>query len=344
MYVAVGQTILPALTGLAKGINAVINRFHDFGAWIGKNVLGQSKEGAEATGGNTAAIMTMLSAGGLLYGGIKGYKGIKSYMGGTPAVAPTAIPEPPAPGAPGAGAPPSGGRMSRLGGMMGRGVGIAGVAGLAGGLAGTAVGGTAGSMITGAATMGATGAMLGSMFGPIGTVVGGLAGLGLGAYQAYKANKEDQAGGGGGSDMQPGSNPIAALDALLQSREGMNLRYTESGKALSAFSNGYRDAVNALNLNINPASLQSLGSLQDILMGRSSGLTAGQFAGFNFAETTAQYYASSQSYYNTTTNLFSEIRDFSRQMKDDMASIKSMADTYLRNQNNRPQGTPQPRN
>ena len=334
MYVAVGKTIVPLLAKLAEGINAVISGFH----WAGKTIgmaAGQTEQEAEATGGNTAGIMGMLTAGGALYGG---YRGLKALRGGAGNLIPPPTPPPlPVPSTPGGGA----GGMGRFGAMMGRGVGIAGVAGLAGGLMGNAVGGTAGSMISGAAGMGATGAMLGSMFGPIGTVVGGLAGLGLGAYQAYKASKEEQAHGGG-ADIQQGRNPIADLDALLEGREGMNIRYTESGKALTAFSNGYRDAVTALNLNINPANLQSLGSLQDILMGRSSGLTAGQFAGFNFAETTARYYDNSQLYYTTTTNLFTEIRDFSRQMKDDMASIKTMADNLIRNMNNRPQGTPQP--
>lgn len=334
MYVSVGQVILPVLKKFAEFINGILGVSRSIGSGIGR-ALGQSKEEAEATGGGFEGTFGTVLMGAGAYGAYRGLRKLRQRGVQGPPTPPGDIVPPSPPGGGGGG---GGGRFARF---SPRAAGMAGIAGMAGGLLGTAIGGTGGNMLASAASMGATGAMLGSFFGLPGTIIGGLAGAGLGAYQAWKASKEEQAAGG--IDRTQYANPLAQIDAILEGRDSLNLRYTETGKAMLEFSKGYKEVVNSLNLGIDARNITNFARLQDLVTGRSQGLLASDFAGINLAQATQTYYERSSTYQDRSLEIWRDIRTITQSMRDDINNLKGLVDTYVRGNRTAPAGSPQTR-
>lgn len=325
IYTNIAESLLPVLGGLATVIKG-ITEYWNKGDKMLSNAVGS--EGGVLTG-------SALALGGAAYAGIKGrnmYRRMRGpQLSGPPA--PPQLPEPPA-------TPGGGGRLGRF---AGKGVGLAAVGGIAGNLAGSAIGGTAGNVLSGAATGASLGATIGSIFPgagtAIGAVLGGLAGGAYGYIESVKDSKQEGSASGGNR----GSNPLSDIDAILEGREGINIRYTETGKSMMEFSRGYKEVVGALNLGIDSRNLSNFARLQDLVTGRSGGLMAGDFAGLNLAQATQNHYESSSSYYDRSLEIWRDIRTATQSIREDINNLKGMVDTYVRGNRTAPAGSPAPR-
>jgi len=334
IYTNLAESLLPVLGALATVIKKITEYWNTADKAV-SNTLGS--EGGVLTG-------SALALGGAAYAGIKGRNMYQRMQmkepAKLPAIAPPAPPQIPVPpAAPGSGVPRSG----RLGSFAGKGVGYAAVGAMAGNLAGSAIGGTAGNVLSGAASGAALGATIGSIFPGAGTAIGAvLGGLAGGAYsyiESVKDSKKDEVTAGG----QGGTNPLSIIDSILEGREGINIRYTETGKSMMQFSQGYKELVGALNLGIDSRNLSNFARLQDLVTGRSGGLMAGDFAGLNLAQATQSHYESSSSYYDRSLEIWRDIRTLTQSIREDINNLKGMVDTYVRGNRTAPAGSPAPR-
>jgi hypothetical protein len=333
IYANLAESLLPALNLFATFLKKVSGLYTDLDKKV-SNIVGQ--EGGALTTG-------LLGLGAAGYVTKKGYNFMRRRSAATTQLQPPPAPpplEPPTPPHSPRPPTPNSGRFSRL---AGKGAGLAAVGGIAGNLAGEAIGGTAGTVLSGAATGAALGASIGSIFPgagtAIGAVLGGLAGGAYSYYESVKDSKKEEAASG----LQRTGNPLADIDAILEGREGINVRYTESGRAMSEFSRGYKEVVAALNLGIDSRNLTNFSRLQDLITGRSGGLMAGDFAGMNLAQLTQTHYESSSSYYDRSLEIWRDIRNLTQGMREDVNNLKGMVDTYLRNSRVAPAGSPQAR-
>ncbi len=123
----------------------------------------------------------------------------------------------------GAGAPPGGGGGKFSMGKLAAGAGLAGAAAIGGNLAADALGRdtTAGTAV-GVLSAGASGAALGSMFGPLGALAGGALGLAYGGYQAYQSRQTDDLTSKRSSASASG---LLELIARLESANNPNILY-----------------------------------------------------------------------------------------------------------------------
>jgi hypothetical protein len=182
-----------ALPQLRRQVDAAASAFRNLNTALGAGggILG----GVMGTGAAAAGpLMGAVSAASNFGGGIAGMYAMNRIMGGR---------------AGGAGGGPGGGPRPRIG-MSPRvkGVGIGAAAALGGSLAGGLISGDGssatrnkvGGVVTGAAQMGGTGAMIGTMIAPgIGTAIGGGVGALVGGALGFFGGEHGGPGGGGGT-------------------------------------------------------------------------------------------------------------------------------------------------
>ena len=370
IFVSVGELIVPPLKWLAQSINGTIDAFQHISKWIGVHLLGQTSERAEATSGGIASLATIGAGVGAALLAKKSYSAI--FNRGAKAEGESAFPQPPptsgrptaptaaeklsalsehmepaeharAPRAPTARA----GGLSRLA-RTGAKLGGMGALGIAGDVVGGAIGGTTGDILSTAASGASMGAMLGSVIPGLGTAIGGaiggVLGAGYGAYTAYtKKPGEEHAG-------EPGEVG-AIFKTLSDSSMVLSATFSNMNSILSTgiISNLSQLGTNLTNIQgmpditriINERSSQISNDLQESLSPILGGTTTSNDNAI-FQDSAQTYYQSSNVYYDRSLQLFTDIRDSNLNIRNDIATMRSLIESYVRTVRTLPQGAVQP--
>ena len=344
-FASLGNFLTPGFEILIDIIKSVTTAFQDFDKWLSPGgqggLIGPFIAAATAVGGLTLAvkgfkkIISMFS----MPKGPPGFPG----LGIGPGI-PGSTPQNPiytrevgagglgaggaGGGAPGRPGQAGGSRVGRIGSMLGRGS-IGGlVAGAAlGGLSSAATGaghektGAGLDILSQAAGLAGTGAMLGGFLGPggmlLGGALGGLAGAGMGLYE----HRETLFGGSAQRSPEQAAGQLSLLeqiDKMLEDRQGLNLQYSETGQALKDFSAGYREVISAVSLTPGAGGLDNLTRILSAVGGR--------------AETPASapaYQGMNPDWQTDTLTIWKDIRELNENMKAHLSSMKTSLETLI---------------